>query len=111
MTGGGIILNNALSNFYTPSASGASSTANTLVEGNRPLTQNVVALAMDTRDICGSRYLFGGASADAVGQVMAETLLDEDEDLRTAVDSARLLYRNETYFLEFAIDSNHQEIR
>ena len=58
MTEGGVLLNNALANFYIPgdpSVAGQVSSANTMAFGQRPLTRNVVALAMDTADICGSR--------------------------------------------------------
>ena len=40
-----------------------------LSRGQRPLTPNVVAIALDTERICGSRVAVGGASADSVGQV------------------------------------------
>ena len=110
MTKGGIILNNALSNFFTPTEGSPSPTVNRLAKGHRPLTPNVVALAMDTGDLCGSRYLFGGASADAVGQVMIQPLLD-NMDMKTAVDSVRVLFRNGTLFLEWAIDKGHADIQ
>ena len=40
-----------------------------LSRGQRPLTPNVVAIALDTERICGSRVAVGGSSADSVGQV------------------------------------------
>ena len=40
-----------------------------LSRGQRPLTPNVVAIALDAERICGSRVAVGGASADSVGQV------------------------------------------
>ena len=55
MTSSGILLNNAMANFAIPSESGELETFNQLAEGRRPLTSNVVALSMDTRDICGTR--------------------------------------------------------
>ena len=110
MTDGGIILNNALSNFFTPSEEAPSLTANRMAEGQRPLTQNVVALAMDTSDVCGRRYMFGGATADAVGQVMVEPLLD-NMDMKTAIDKARILFRNDTLFVEGASDLGQQAIQ
>ena len=58
MTSGGVILNNALSNFYIPGAEGGplvANTSNTMTFGQRPLTRNTLALTMDTQDICGSR--------------------------------------------------------
>ena len=41
-----------------------------LSRGQRPLTPNVVAIALDRERVCGSRVAVGGASADSVGQVI-----------------------------------------
>ena len=76
MTQDGILLNNAMANFAIPDDSGGDlATANQLVEGRRPLTSNVVALTMDTKNICGMRIVTGGATASSVGQVLAFPLL------------------------------------
>jgi gamma-glutamyltranspeptidase len=69
MTKSGILMNNAMANFAIPGESGELNTANQLVKGRRPLTSNVVALTMDTNDICGKRIATGGATASSVGQV------------------------------------------
>jgi len=114
MTEGGVLLNNALSNFHTPDEESAAldashATANTMAFGQRPLTRNLVALAMDTHDICGSRYLFGGASADSVGLVMSSTLLLGREDMKAAIKRARLLWRNQTLYFEDAIQDTEMD--
>ena len=101
MTKDGILLNNAMANFAIPNESGSLTTANQLAEGRRPLTSNVVALTMDTKTICGSRIVTGGASASSVGQVLAFPLL-MDLDLRASVDSARIDIQNSTVFVENA---------
>ena len=101
MTKDGILLNNAMANFAVPNESGTLNTANQLAEGRRPLTSNVVALTMDTKTICGSRIVIGGASASSVGQVLAFPLL-MDLDLRASVDSARIDIQNSTVFVENA---------
>ena len=99
MTKDGILLNNAMANFAVPSESGSLHTANQLAEGRRPLTSNVVALTMDTKTICGSRIVTGGASASSVGQVLAFPLL-MDLDLRSSVDSARVDVQNSAVSVE-----------
>merc|ERR1712241_559568 len=101
MTKDGILLNNAMANFAIPNESGSLNTANQLAEGRRPLTSNVVALTMDTKDICGSRIVTGGASASSVGQVLAFPLL-LDLDLRSSVDSARIDVQDSTVYVENA---------
>ena len=99
MTSSGILLNNAMANFAIPNESGELETFNQLAEGRRPLTSNVVALSMDTRDICGTRIVTGGATASSVGQVLAFPLL-LNSDLRSSVDAARIDVQNSTVFLE-----------
>ncbi len=70
MTDNGILMNNALANFAIPSSTEADmSTENQLVEGRRPLSYNVLALSMDTADICGKRVITGGATPSSVGEV------------------------------------------
>lgn len=101
MTRDGILLNNAMANFAIPNENGELMTSNQLAEGKRPLTANVVALSMDTKDICGTRIVTGGATASSVGQVLAFPLLLKS-DLRSAVDSARLGVQNSTIFVEIA---------
>ena len=59
-----------MANFALPSATSSTrDSANQMSDNRRPLTQNVAALIMDTSNICGTRILTGGATADAVGQV------------------------------------------
>ena len=101
MTKDGILLNNAMANFAIPNESGELLTANQLTEGKRPLTANLVALTMDTKDICGSRIVTGGATASSVGQVLAFPLLMK-MDLRQAVDSARITVQNSSVTVETA---------
>lgn len=101
MTRDGLLLNNAMANFAIPNESGDLLTANQLAKGRRPLTANVVALTMDTKDICGSRIVTGGATASSVGQVLAFPLL-LNSDLRSSVNSARLGVQNSTVFVEIA---------
>ena len=95
------MLNNAIANFAIPNESGELNTANQLVVGRRPLTANVVALTMDTKDICGSRIVTGGATASSVGQVLALPLL-LNLDLRASVDQARIDVQNSTVYVENA---------
>ena len=65
MTSDGILLNNAMANFAIPNDSGELDTLNQLAQGRRPLTSNVVALTMDTKDICGTRIVTGGSTASS----------------------------------------------
>ena len=67
MTKSGILLNNAMANFAIPNES--VTTANVMATGKRPLTKNVVALTMDTKNICGTRIAAGGSTASSVAQV------------------------------------------
>ena len=99
MTSSGILLNNAMANFAIPNDSGELETFNQLAEGRRPLTPNVVALSMDTQDICGTRIVTGGATASSVGQVLAFPLL-LNSDLRSSVDAARIDVHNSSILLE-----------
>ena len=58
-----------MANFAIPRESGELVTFNQVATGRRPLSANVVALSMDTSDICGTRIVTGGATASSVGQV------------------------------------------
>ena len=90
MTKNGVLLNNALANFAVPSEdSNDLRTANLLSTGRRPLTPNVVAVAMDAERPCGNRVAIGGATADAVGQVLAENLA-LNTTLHQAIEYARI---------------------
>ena len=93
MTDGGVILNNANRNFAPSENAGG----NTRKAGKRPLHNYVVALARDKTDVCGLRLLIGGATADAVGQVMLEPLLT-DGVITDAVEYGRILVGNQHSF-------------
>ena len=71
----GILFNNALANFWIPSAEDQGSedggSANRLVQGQRPLTSGVVGMALSQEKICGQRIATGGASLSAVAEVIA----------------------------------------
>ena len=99
ITKDGILLNNAIANFAIPNESGELNTANQLAVGRRPLTSNVVALTMDTKNICGSRIVTGGATASSVGQVLALPLL-LNLDLKSSVDQARIDVQNSKVYVE-----------
>ena len=99
MADNGILFNNAMANFAIPNESGELETFNQLATGRRPLTANVVALSMDTKDMCGTRIVTGGATASSVGQVLAYPLLLQS-DLRSSVDAARIDVQHSTIFLE-----------
>ena len=58
-----------MANFAIPNEKGDLLTANQIARGRRPLTSNLVALTMDTQDICGTRIITGGATPSSVGQV------------------------------------------
>merc|ERR1712018_480179 len=54
MSSDGVLLSNAMANFATDNeAEGV--TSNLMARGQRPLSSNVVALSMDTKNICGTR--------------------------------------------------------
>ena len=100
MTRNGILLNNALGSF-APSNADIGQTANTIVEKRRPLTRNVVALSMDRLSICGRRILVGGATSASVGMVLSHILF-HDTAINEAIDSPRILVRDDQAFMEFA---------
>ena len=100
MTSNGIILNNALGSF-APTNADTGQTANTIVEKRRPLTRNVVALSMDVQNICGRRILVGGATSAAVGTVLSHMLF-HDKAINDAIDSPRILVRDDQILMEFA---------
>ena len=89
MTSGGILMNNAVANFYLDSVP-LQDTENKLLVGKRPLSTSVVALAGDTKNLCGQRIILGGARPDSVGEVLADALIF-GIDLRYAVDRKRIL--------------------
>merc|ERR1719500_2546790 len=108
MTSDGILLNNAISNFDLSAAGeggggSASRSANQLSRGQRPLTPNVVAIALDAERICGSRVAVGGATADSVGQVLAENIVFH-ESLQKAIDYARIQTFNDSVYFENVCD-------
>ena len=125
MTSNGILLNNAMANFAIPNEDGDLQTSNQIEKGKRPLSPNMVALTMDTKNICGQRLITGGASPGSIGQVrtaafsqdlntysngiasfkfifkvLSMTLLI-NQDLRTSVSSARLEVQNSTIKYEY----------
>lgn len=108
MTDTGFLLNNAMASFALPSkiASTAES-LNVMESGKRPLTRNVVALAMHSKMLCGRRILLGGASADHVGQVLAYPLL-YGSDLKLAVDSPRIKVTDDGSIVSLEVASNYQ---
>lgn len=73
MTSNGILLNNAMANFAIPNEDGDLQTSNQIEKGKRPLSPNMVALTMDTKNICGQRLITGGASPGSIGQVRIQS--------------------------------------
>ena len=55
-----------------------------------------------------SRYLFGGSTADSVGQVLSGILTD-GWDMASSVKKHRILYRNETVYYENFSHSEYTE--
>ena len=109
MTNKGILLNNALGSF-APLDVSTGHTANTIVEKRRPLTRNVVALSMDTVNICGRRILVGGATSAAVGLVLSHILL-HDKAISDSIDEPRILVRDDQVFMEFANFKDPKELQ
>ena len=58
-----------MANFAIPNEDGDLQTSNQIEKGKRPLSPNMVALTMDTKNICGQRLITGGASPGSIGQV------------------------------------------
>ena len=108
MTSQGIILNNALGSF-APKNAHSGNTANTIVQQRRPLTRNVVALSMDIQNICGRRILVGGATSASVGTVLSHMLF-HDKAINDAIDSPRILVRDDQILMEGA-NLNELEIQ
>ncbi len=103
MTDDGILMNNAMGNFAIPTeeSPAESRTSNQMARGRRPLSYNVVALTMDTADICGKRIVTGGATPGSVGEVLSVPLL-LNLDLKSSIDEARIDFRNDTVYVEGA---------
>lgn len=69
----GILFNNAMANFWIPSADDEGSedegSANRLAHGQRPLMSGLVAMGLNQEQICGQRLVIGGADLASVAQV------------------------------------------
>ncbi|TRY76762.1 hypothetical protein TCAL_07601 [Tigriopus californicus] len=110
MTADGIIFNNALANFAiheenTPELK----TANQMSVFKRPLTSNVLALVVNSKRICGSRFVLGGSTPDAVGGVVADVTVF-GSDLSTALNEGRILVSGNQILMENAFEGFDDKI-
>uniref|UniRef100_A0A0K2U206 Gammaglutamyltransferase 7 [Alligator sinensis] n=1 Tax=Lepeophtheirus salmonis TaxID=72036 RepID=A0A0K2U206_LEPSM len=111
MTSDGILLNNAMSNFDIPSSEGQGSldSINRLSRGKRPASPAVVALILDSENICGTRIGIGGASYLNVAQVLSNSLI-YGQDLESSLQLPRIFVSNETTGFEMAYQGVDQKI-
>ena len=65
----GILLNNALESFYYGEEDEDVLTGNRAGAGKRPLTESVVAMAFEEKEICGARVVLGAAEPDGLARV------------------------------------------
>ena len=70
----GLLLNNAMASFHLPAgedgeAAGEAATNNRLAGGRRPLASAAPVVVLNTRKVCDTRVVAGGAEAVGVAQV------------------------------------------